>query len=76
MLSKRRVLGIAVVLFLIFQLFIFLFNVGSSYLYGLEYHDSSWPYRLFDMSDVEGGTLHDYDIPCAVCVARSRYTQV
>ena len=50
--------------------------VGSSYLYGLEYHDSSWPYRLFDMSDVEGGTLHDYDVPCAVCVARSRYTQV
>ncbi|CAK8688115.1 unnamed protein product [Clavelina lepadiformis] len=51
-------------------------NQGGTFLYGVEYREGAWADHLFNLSLIEGTNLRLHDVPCALCMAGSRYTQL
>nr|XP_018670082.1 uncharacterized protein LOC100182309 isoform X3 [Ciona intestinalis] len=49
---------------------------SASYLYGLEYRDSSWINALLDYSLTENIAVQFHSVPCAVCMVSERINQL
>lgn len=59
------------------RLGIYTFQTGASHIYGVEYKDSGSIMNIFDMRDTtESGSVYLHTVPCSVCVARFKVTQV
>ena len=42
----------------------------------MQYQEAAWANPLFDFSDIESGSFLHFAVPCAVCLAQSRVSQV
>ena len=42
----------------------------------MQYQDAAWANSLYDFSDIESGSYQQFAVPCAVCQAQSRVSQV